>query len=132
MADQAAAKRARTSVRVEAAKDRPFRVKLRGSVVVVVQLPGQGSIVAAFHVLSTTGGVIHVERPLGEKLEVELTFRIQESAMCCKAVTLFPTWATEGWMQPFRFADLSEASRSVLDAGLKRFLAEAADEGRGT
>ncbi len=128
MRDQAAAKRVKTPVRVEPLKDRPFRVKLRGSVRVVLRLPNQELVNAAFHVLSTTGGVIHVERPLGEKLEVELIFHIREAAMHCKALTLFPMWATQGWMQPFRFADLSDASRATLDAGLKWFLEEAAGE----
>jgi hypothetical protein len=39
---------------------------------------------------------------------------------------LFPMWATQGWMQPFRFVGLSEASRESLDANLKSFLGEAA------
>jgi hypothetical protein len=40
---------------------------------------------------------------------------------------LFPMWATQGWMQPFRFVDLAEKSREVLDTKLKAFLGEAAE-----
>ncbi len=105
--------------------DRPFRVKLRGSVLVLVRLPNRRSLRAAFHQLSTTGGVIHLEKPLDEKLEVELIFHIRETTIRSKAQMLFPMWATQGWMQPFRFVGLSDESREVLDTNLKSFLGEA-------
>jgi len=105
--------------------DRPFRVKLRGSVLVLVRLPNKRSLRAAFHQLSTTGGVIHLEKPLDEKLEVELIFHISETTIRGKAQMLFPMWATQGWMQPFRFMDLSDANRETLDTKLKSFLGEA-------
>ena len=78
--------------------DRPFRVKLRGSVLVLVRLPNRRSIRAAFHQLSISGGVIHLEKPLDEKLEVELIFHIREATLHGKAQMLFPMWATQGWM----------------------------------
>lgn len=107
--------------------ERPFRVKLRGSVLVLVRLPNKRSLRAAFHQLSITGGVIHFEKPLDEKLEVELIFHIGETTIRSKAQMLFPMWATQGWMQPFRFVDLPEESRGILDACLKTFLGEAAN-----
>src|ERR1035437_2914599 len=106
--------------------DRPFRVKLRGSVLVLVRLPNRRSVRATFHQLSTTGGVIHLEKPLDEKLEVELIFHISETTIRGKAQMLFPMWATQGWMQPFSFVDLSDADRETLDTKLKSFLGEAA------
>jgi hypothetical protein len=106
--------------------DRPFRVKLRGSVLVLVRLPNKRSVRAAFHQLSTTGGVVHLEKPLDEKLEVEMIFHINETTIRSKAQMLFPMWATQGWMQPFRFVELADASREILDASLKSFLGEAA------
>jgi hypothetical protein len=106
--------------------ERPFRVKLRGSVLVLVRLPNRRSVRAAFHQLSTTGGVIHLEKPLDEKLQVELIFHIRETTLRSKAQMLFPMWATQGWMQPFRFVDLSETERETLDAKLKSFLGEVA------
>jgi hypothetical protein len=116
---------------VGAAKDhkasgRAFRVKLRGSVLALVRLPNKRSVRAAIHQLSTTGGVIHLEKPLDEKLEVEMIFHIREATIRGKAQMLFPMWATQGWMQPFRFVGLSEAGRENLDANLKSFLGEAA------
>jgi len=106
--------------------DRPFRVKLRGSVLVLVRLPNKRSVRAAFHQLSTTGGVIHLEKPLDEKLEVEMIFHIKETTIRSKAQMLFPMWATQGWMQPFRFVGLEDTSREILDASLKSFLGEIA------
>ena len=106
--------------------ERPFRVKLRGSVLVLVRLPNKRSLRAAFHQLSITGGVIHFEKPLDEKLEVELIFHIGETTIRSKAQMLFPMWATQGWMQPFRFVDLPQNSREILDAKLKTFLGETA------
>lgn len=106
--------------------DRPFRVKLRGSVLVLVRLPNRRSLRAAFHQLSTTGGVIHLEKPLDEKLEVELIFHLRETTIRSKAQMLFPMWATQGWMQPFRFVGLSQVNHENLDANLKSFLGETA------
>lgn len=106
--------------------ERPFRVKLRGSVLVLVRLPNKRSVRGAFHQLSTSGGVIHLEKPLDEKLEVELIFHIQEKTIRNKAQMLFPMWATQGWMQPFRFIDLAEKSRDILDNSLKSFLSDGA------
>ena len=105
--------------------ERPFRVKLRGSVLVLVRLPNKRSVRAAIHQLSTSGGVIHFEKPLDEKLEVELIFHLQKATIRGKAQMLFPMWATQGWMQPFRFVNLAESSRQVLDEKLKSFLGEA-------
>ena len=105
---------------------RPFRVKLRGSVLVLVRLPNKRSLRAAFHHLSITGGVVHLEKPLDEKLEVELIFHLGQSTIRGKAQMLFPMWATQGWMQPFRFVDMSDANRATLDTNLKSFLGEPA------
>jgi hypothetical protein len=33
-------------------------------------------------------------------------------------------WATQGWLQPFRFTELSEASLESLGTSLKAFLGE--------
>ena len=115
-----------TAVNDNKLAERPFRVKLRGSVLVLVRLPNRRDVRAAIHQLSTTGGVIHFEKPLDEKIVVELIFHIGTSTIREKAQMLFPMWATQGWMQPFRFLDLPQESREALDAGLKTFLGEMA------
>ena len=105
---------------------RPFRVKLRGSVLVLVRLPNKRDVRGAIHQLSTTGGVIHLEKPLDEKLGVELIFHVHEKTLRGKAQMLFPMWATQGWMQPFRFLELNEESRKTLGEMLQSFVGEAA------
>ena len=105
--------------------ERPFRVKLRGSVLVLVRLPNKRSLQAALHQLSISGGVIHFEKPLDEKLEVELIFHLEKATIRSKAQMLFPMWATQGWMQPFRFVDLANESREILDTKLKALIGDA-------
>lgn len=105
--------------------ERAFRVKLRGSVLVLVRLPNKRSMRAALHQLSTSGGVIHFEQPLDEKLVVELIFHLEKATIRGKAQLLFPMWATQGWMQPFRFVDMGDESREILDTKLKAFVGAA-------
>jgi hypothetical protein len=102
--------------------DRPFRVKLRGSVLVLIRLPNKRQLRAALHQLSTTGGVINLEKPLDEKIEVELIFHIDRSTIRGKAQMLFPMWATQGWMQPFRFVQLTDTDRNALQENLQSFI----------
>ena len=101
---------------------RPFRVRLRGMVLILVQLPNGRHVRAALHTLSTSGGMIHLEKSLDEKIEVELLFHVDRATIRARAQMLFPMWATQGWLQPFRFVDLSEASRRGLEINLKSFL----------
>jgi hypothetical protein len=103
--------------------DRPFRAKLRGSVLVLIRLPNRRQVRAALHQLSITGGVIHLERCLDEKIEVELLFHVDRTTIRGKAQMLFPMWATQGWMQPFRFTAISDTYRTALEASLKSFTA---------
>ena len=126
MPDQPEATTPAASATEDKLVERPFRVKLRGSVLVLVRLPNRRDVRAAFHQLSTTGGVIHFEKPLDEKLEVELIFHIREATLRGKAQMLFPMWATQGWMQPFRFVELTDANRETLDEKLKSFVGDAA------
>jgi hypothetical protein len=101
---------------------RPFRVKLRGSVLALMRLPNRCEVRGKLHQLSTTGGLLNVERPLDEKLEVELVFHLGEATIREKAEIMFPMWATQGWIQPFRFIDLPEASKRALQTSLLSFV----------
>ena len=105
---------------------RSFRVKLQGSVLVLICLPNRRQMRAALHLLSVSGGMIHLDKPMDEKLEVQLIFHVERATIRAKAEMLFPMWATQGWLQPFRFTGLSEASRESLELNLKSFLAVSA------
>src|ERR1700733_9366819 len=87
-------------------QDRPFRIKLRGSVLTLMRLPNRREVRGKLHQLSTTGGLMHLETPLDENLEVELIFQLGETTVRERAQMMFPMWATQGWLQPFRFVDL--------------------------
>ncbi|MFY9743797.1 MAG: hypothetical protein WA252_14675 [Candidatus Sulfotelmatobacter sp.] len=103
-------------------QDRPFRVKLRGSVLTLIRLPNQRQLRGKLHQLSVTGGLMNVEKPLDEKLKVELIFHLGEATIRETAEMLFPMWATQGWLQPFRFLDLPEASKNALEKNLQSFM----------
>jgi hypothetical protein len=103
-------------------QERPFRVKFRGSVLTLMRLPNRREIRGKLHQLSTTGGLMHVEKPLDEKLKVELIFHIGETTVREKAEMMFPMWATQGWLQPFRFVELPESSKNGLEETLLQFV----------
>ena len=103
-------------------RGRPFRVKLRGSVLTLMRLPNRREVRGKLHQLSTTGGLMHVEQPLDEKLEVELIFQLGTTTVREKAQIMFPMWATQGWLQPFRFVELPDASKSALETSLLSFM----------
>lgn len=98
---------------------RPFRVKLRGSILTLIRLPNRRQLRGKLHQLSTTGGLVNVEKPLDEKLQVELIFHLGETTIRERAEMMFPMWATQGWLQPFRFIDLPEESKNILETNLR-------------
>jgi len=103
-------------------QDRPFRVKLRGSVLTLIRLPNQRQVRGKLHQLSTSGGLVHLEKPLDEKLKVEFIFHLGNTTIRQRAEIMFPMWATQGWLQPFRFVELPEASKSALETSLLSFV----------
>jgi hypothetical protein len=103
-------------------RGRPFRVKFRGSVLTLIRLPNRREVRGKLHQLSTSGGLMHLEKPLDENLEVELIFHLGETIIREKAEIMFAMWATQGWLQPFHFVDLPEASRNALETSLRSFV----------
>src|SRR3984957_20478432 len=78
--DDAAAARAMGQAKTTL-RPRPFRVKLSGMVLILVRLPNGRQVRAAVHTLSTSGGMIHLEKPLDEKIEVELLFHVDRATI---------------------------------------------------
>jgi len=111
-----------TPAGLPAKPQRPQRVKLRGAVLMLIRLPNQRQVRGNLHQLSITGGLVHLEKPLDEKVTVELIFHLGETTIREKAEVLFPMWATQGWLQPFRFVDLPEAGKRALQASLQSFV----------
>jgi hypothetical protein len=105
-----------------ASHDRPFRVKLRGSILTLIRLPNQRQVRGKLHQLSTSGGLVHLEKPLDEKLKVEFIFHLGDQTVRERAEIMFPMWATQGWLQPFRFIELPEATKIALETSLLSFV----------
>jgi hypothetical protein len=108
-----------------APQSRPFRVRLRGSVLALVRLPNHREVRGKLHQLSITGGLMNLDKTLEEKLEVELIFHLGETTVREKAQMMFPMWATQGWMQPFRFLGLPPETKTLLEATLQSFMRDA-------
>jgi len=116
---------ARAAMAMEQAKPRlrprPFRVKLSGMVLILVRLPNGRQVRAAVQTLSTSGGLMFLQKPLDEQIAVELLFHVDHATIRARGQMLFPTFAARGWLQPFRFIDLPEAARKGLESNLQSF-----------
>src|SRR5579862_210935 len=102
--------------------NRAPRVKLGGSVLFLARLVNGRQLRGKLHQLSTTGGLLQLEKPLDEGIKVEVIFHVGNSTVRSKARVLFPMWATQGYLQPFEFTDLSEENRCSLQADLQQLL----------
>ena len=102
--------------------DRAPRVKLGGTVLFLARLENGRQLRGKLHQLSTTGGLLQLEKPLDEGIKVEVIFHVGNSTVRSKARMLFPMWATQGYLQPFEFDELSESERSSLQANLQKLL----------
>jgi hypothetical protein len=98
---------------------RSTRVKLGGSVLVLVLLENGRQIRGRMNQLSVNGGLVSLENPLDESIRVTVLFHIGLTSIRCRAQMLFPMWATQGCLQPFRFLELPETSRSRLNRELE-------------
>lgn len=101
------------------AKPRPSRAKLGGSVLALVLLPNRRQLRVRMHQLSITGGVLHVTQPLDEGVLVEIAFHVGSATVRTQAQMMFPMWATQGCLQPFRFKDMAEEDRARLEKSLQ-------------
>ncbi|MGH9500328.1 MAG: hypothetical protein ACRD3L_14395 [Terriglobales bacterium] len=98
------------------------RVKLGGTVLFLARLENGRQLRGKLHQLSTTGGLLQVEKPLDEGIKVEVIFHVGNSTVRSKARVFFPMWATQGYLQPFEFDELNEVERSALQANLLKLL----------
>src|SRR3977135_408886 len=100
---------------------RGSRVKLGGSILGLVLHVNGLQIHCRMNQLSVNGGLVSLEHPLDEVIRVTVVFHLGFSVRC-RAQMLFPMWATQGCLQPFRFLDLSEASRAGLNRELENLV----------
>lgn len=98
---------------------RGSRVKLGGSVLALVLLENGRQLRGRLNQLSLNGGLLSLERPLDEGIKVTLVFHVGETSFRCRGQMLFPMWATQGCLQPFRFAELADADSQALTLELE-------------
>ena len=107
---------------------RGSRVKLGGSILVVVVLENGRQIHGRMSQLSVNGGLVSLERPLDEGIRVTVVFHLGCTSIRCRSHMLFPMWATQGCLQPFRFLELPEASRASLNRELEALVRAGASQ----
>jgi len=107
---------------------RGSRVKLGGSILALVLLENGRQIRGRLNQLSVNGGLVSLERPLDEGICVTVLFHLGCTSVRCHALMLFPMWATQGYLQPFRFLDLPETSRASLNRELENLVRSGAPE----
>lgn len=102
--------------------NRPVRVKLGGTVLALVRLENGRQLRAKLHQISITGGLLHLEKPLDEGIGIEVIFHLCSTTVRSPARALFPMWATQGYLQPFEFQNLSEKDRNQLQGDIDSML----------
>jgi hypothetical protein len=107
---------------------RGSRVKLGGAILALLLLENGRQIRGRVNQLSLNGGLVSLERPLDEGIPVTVLFHLGCTSIRCRAKVLFPMWATQGYLQPFRFLDLPDASRASLNRELESLVRSGARE----
>jgi hypothetical protein len=107
---------------------RGLRVKLGGSILVLLVLENGRQIRGRMNQLSINGGLLSLEHPLDEGIRVTVLFHLDYTIIRCRSLMLFPMWATQGCLQPCRFLDLPEASRSSLKRELESLVRSGASQ----
>jgi hypothetical protein len=97
---------------------RPPRIKLAGTVLSMLRLENGRQIRGKLHIVSATGGLLHLENALDEAIMVEVMFHVGTCTVRNKARMLFPMWATKGCLQPFEFIGFADEDRHKLQAEL--------------
>ena len=108
--------------------ERAPRIKLSGSVLAMLGLSNGQHVRGTLHQLSVTGGLIQLTEPLDATAAVEVVFHLGSTTVRAKAAMLFPVWATQGCLQPFRFTEMAQETRKKLSEDVKRLLSGARNE----
>ena len=105
-----------------------MRVKLGGSILALVLLENGRQVRGRMSQLSINGGLVSLEQPLDEGIRVTVVFHLGITSIRCRGQMLFPMWATQGCLQPFRFLELSDASRASLSRELEGLVQRGASQ----
>lgn len=106
---------------------RASRVKLGGSIVVLLVLENGRQLRSRMSQLSVNGGLVSLDEPLDEGIRVTVLFHLGFGVRS-RAQMMFPMWATKGCLQPFRFLGLPQAIREGLSRELEELVAAGASQ----
>ena len=107
---------------------RGSRVKLGGSILALVLLENGRQLRGRMNQLSVNGGLLSLEHPLDEGIAVTVVFHLGSTSIRCRARMLFPMWATQGCLQPFRFVEFPEADHANLNRELESLVRAGASQ----
>lgn len=107
------------------------RANLRGTVSVSLKLENGRKLPGKLHQLSITGGLLEVSTFLDERTSVVMTIPFASGAAYPKAEMLFPMRGAFGYLQPFRFTNMSGEDLLLLDREITDFLARSLGSPRG-
>ena len=88
-----------SSASAQKGQRRGSRVKLLGSILALVVLENGRQIHGRMSQLSVNGGLLSLERPLDEGILVTVLFHLGCTSIRCRALMLFPMWATKGCLR---------------------------------
>jgi hypothetical protein len=103
-------------------KIRAPRVNLWGTVSATIQLENGRQLWAKTLRISITGGLLELATCLDEGVAVNLTLHLGSRRVRGKAAMLFPMFAAQGFLQPFRFTDLRDEECRALEAEVRELL----------
>ena len=106
---------------------RATRVRFGGSVLAAIRSEASGTVRAKLQMLSTTGGLFVLTKPLEPGDFVDVTFQTSQGAVRGMAEILQPTRkSTSGCLQPFRFVALDDEDHARLRRAMELQLDKAA------
>ena len=103
-------------------RTRAPRVALHGTTTVLIQLENLRRIPAKLQQLSVTGGLLELAKYLDERANVDMTLPVGSSILRPKAQMLFPMRGARGYLQPFRFINISAEELQVLEREINSLL----------
>jgi hypothetical protein len=88
-----------------------------------IRSEGSGTVRAKLHLLSATGGLILLAKPLESGDFVQVTFQTSQGVVCGMAEIMQPTrQSTSACLQPFRFVALDDEDHTRLSMAMESAL----------
>lgn len=97
---------------------RPVRVRLPGLPLATIRFGDGESTAARLQIVSVTGGLLRVLKPLHSKAVVEVMFSTDLGPVLAMAELLSPCSAARIGLQPFRFISINAAELQKLRAAI--------------